>query len=312
MKRAFFFLFLSFLGCCVVSAQSIKWSKSYQDYFDRYKDAAIDQMQRHKIPASITLAQGVLESAAGNSDLARNGNNHFGIKCSGWTGRRVYHDDDALGECFRAYDSVSESYEDHSLFLVNRKHYASLFNLKPTDYKGWAKGLKACGYATDPSYATKLIRIIELYQLYEYDTPKGRGKHMSEQPFSPTTSTSVQSVSAPSMRQVYFFNNNYYVLARRGDTFRSLADEVGVGYKKLARYNERDKDDMLEDGEIIWLEKKQSRAPKEYFGEVHVVSAGESMYTISQRYGIRLKNLYKINQMLPTDYVRVGDQIRLR
>ena len=309
MKRALFFIFAAFLVVLGASAQGMKWSRNFQDYFDRYRDAAIDQMERYGIPASITLAQAVLESGAGTSELSRKGNNHFGIKCNGWTGRRAYHDDDAKQECFRAYDSVSESYEDHSLFLVNRKHYASLFQLKPTDYKGWAKGLKACGYATDPLYATKLINIIELYKLYEFDTAKGRSTHVAQQP---SVTPAVKPVAAPPMRRVYFFNDNYYVLAHRGETYRSLAEEVGVSYKKLARYNERDRDDILEEGEIVWLQKKATRAPRDYQGRVHVVAPGESMYTIAQKYGIRVKNLYKMNKMSPSDYIRVGDQLLLR
>ena len=143
----------------------IKWNQTYQQYFNQYKDVAIEQMQRYNIPASITLAQGVFESGAGRSELAVRGNNHFGIKCNGWTGRKTYHDDDEDNECFRAYDSAYESYEDHSRFLVNSPRYRQLFSLKKTDYKGWAKGLKAAGYATNPQYANKLIEIIQLYKL---------------------------------------------------------------------------------------------------------------------------------------------------
>ncbi len=310
MNRAIFLVLFSFCGLLTMSSQGMKWTKQYQDYFNRYQDAAIDQMYRYKIPASITLAQGVLESAAGNSELARKGNNHFGIKCNnGWTGRRTYHDDDELGECFRSYDSVSESYEDHSLFLTTGKRYRPLFSLKMTDYKGWARGLKACGYATSPTYASKLIEIIELYKLYLFDTPKGYGHEVSQQPVSQAV---VQRVEAPSMRQVYYFNDNYYVLAHGGETYRTLADEVGVGYKKLARYNERNKNDILEENEIVWLQKKQRHAPKEFKNRFHTVGAGESMYTIAQKYGIRLKNLYKINHLSPDYTPRVGDQLWLR
>lgn len=309
MKRAIFFFLLAFLGLTATYSQGMKWTKSYQDYFDQYQDAAIEQMQRHGIPASITLAQGVLETGAGSSELARKANNHFGIKCNGWTGRKAYHDDDATQECFRAYDSVSQSYEDHSLFLVNSKRYASLFQLKPTDYKGWAKGLKACGYATSPTYATKLIEIIELYNLHQFDDPSGIVRTKPQQNLPPTT---VQPVAAPAMRKVFFFNNNYYVLAHKGETYQSLADEVGVSYKKLAKYNEKDKYSVLSEGEIVWLEKKQKCAPKEYLGFEHVVAPGESVYSIAQKYGIRLKNIYKINNLPPDCPIRVGDRLALR
>ena len=147
----------------------MKWNSAYQQYIDQYKDLAIEQMKRYGIPASITLAQGVFESGAGRSALAKNGNNHFGIKCHGWQGRKQYADDDARNECFRAYETVYDSFEDHSRFLANSKRYSPLFRLKTTDYHGWARGLKECGYATNPRYADKLIDLIELYKLNKYD-----------------------------------------------------------------------------------------------------------------------------------------------
>ena len=300
MKRALFSLLM--LGFVTISAfsQKMVWTRHYQDYFDKYKDLAIEQMQKHKIPASITLAQGVLESAAGRSELALKGNNHFGIKCNGWTGRRTYHDDDERGECFRAYKNVYESYEDHSVFLTTRKRYSSLFQLSMTDYKGWARGLKACGYATSPTYATKLIDIIQLYRLYEYDKSPRYHKFQTQQ------------IEHGDLRHIYAFNKNYYVLARRGDTFRSIADEVGISYRKLASYNERDKNDVLEEGAVVWLMKKRSKAPKSYKDRLHVVQPNESMYTISQIYGIRLKKLYKMNRLSPDYQIRVGDRLRIR
>ena len=300
MKRCIFCLFATLFALLSVSAADLVWSKQYQDYFERYCEVAIEQMVMHRIPASITLAQGVLESAAGRSELAVKGNNHFGIKCNGWTGRKTYHDDDERNECFRAYGSAYESYEDHSRFLTGSPRYQKLFQLKLTDYKGWAKGLKACGYATSPTYAKKLIQIIELYELYQYDKVKDFDKFR------------VNQVRRGILRQVYMFNKNYYVLARRGDTFRTIAADVDVSYRKLAKYNERDKDDTLEEGERVWLKKKRKNAPKEYRGRFHTVAAGESMYTISQRYGIRLKNLYKLNDLTPDYVIQVGDRLKLR
>ncbi len=300
MKRCIFCLFVTLFALLSVSAADLVWSKQYQDYFERYHEVAIEQMVMHRIPASITLAQGVLESAAGRSELAVKGNNHFGIKCNGWTGRKTYHDDDERNECFRAYGSAYESYEDHSRFLTGSPRYQKLFQLKLTDYKGWAKGLKACGYATSPTYAKKLIQIIELYELYQYDKVKDFDKFR------------VNQVRRGILRQVYMFNKNYYVLARRGDTFRTIAADVDVSYRKLAKYNERDKDDTLEEGERVWLKKKRKNAPKEYRGRFHTVAAGESMYTISQRYGIRLKNLYKLNDLTPDYVIQVGDRLKLR
>ena len=300
MKRTIFSLLCLFSALQMTLSQSISWNQRYQDYFDQYKDVAVEQMLKYHIPASITLAQGVLESGAGRSELATRANNHFGIKCNGWIGRKSYHDDDERNECFRAYDNVYESYKDHSIFLTTSKRYSSLFQLKLTDYKGWAKGLKACGYATSPTYATKLIEIIQLYKLYQYDTAKGYDKFQTQQ------------VKNGDLRHIYAFNKNYYLIARKGDTFRSIAKEVDVSYRKLAKYNERNKNDKLEEGEIVWLKKKRSKAPKDYKGRSHYVKSGESMYSISQRYGIRLKKLYKINNIPPDYQIRVGEAIRLR
>ena len=283
----------------------IRWNQQYQQYINQYKDIAIEEMHRWKIPASITLAQGLFESGAGQSELARKGNNHFGIKCNGWTGRRVYHDDDERNECFRAYESAFESYEDHSRFLAGGQRYRSLFSLKVTDYKGWAKGLKAAGYATNPQYASKLIEIIQLYKLYEYDTAKQADKFMVEH-------AKDHRVNGQDLHPIKIFNKNYYLLARRGDTFKSIAEEVGISYRKLAKYNERDKRDQLSEGEIVWLKKKQKKAPKDYKGRLHYVRSGESMYTIAQSYGIRLKSLYKMNHLSPDYQIRVGDALRLR
>jgi LysM repeat protein len=302
MKRYIFLLFGLFSAFLGAFAQQAVWNQRFQDYFDTYKDVAIDQMLKYHIPASITLAQGVLESGAGRSELTRRSNNHFGIKCHGWTGRKSYHDDDELGECFRAYDSAYESYQDHSIFLTSSQRYSSLFRLKRTDYKGWARGLKACGYATSPTYATRLIEIIELYKLYRYDSEHHVDKYQLEQ----------VRHQGGIIRQVHEFNNNYYVVAKKGDTFRSIADDTEVSYRKLAKFNERDKNDVLEEGEYVWLQKKRRKAPKEYKGFIHYVKDGESMYSIAQKYGIRLKNLYKMNHLTPDYRIRVGEPLRVR
>ena len=284
----------------------IKWNSAYQQYIDQYKDIAIEQMMRYHIPASITLAQGLLESGAGRSELTRNSNNHFGIKCNNnWTGRRTYHDDDAKNDCFRVYDSAYDSYEDHSKFLSSNQRYRPLFQLKPTDYKGWAKGLKACGYATSPVYAEKLVEIIQLYKLYQFDSAKGYDHFMAQR-------TKDQNPNGASLHTIKIFNKNYYIIARRGDTFKSIGQEVGISYRKIAKYNERNRKDQLQEGEVIWLKKKQSKAPKDYKGRLHYVRGGESMYSIAQQYGIRLKSLYKMNKLSPDYQIKVGDGLRLR
>jgi LysM repeat protein len=279
----------------------MRWTQAYQQYINQYKDIAIEQMLRWKVPASITLAQGLLESGAGNSSLAKKGNNHFGIKCHGWTGATIYQDDDMRNECFRAYSSAFDSFEDHSRFLATGRRYQSLFKLKVTDYKGWARGLKAAGYATSPTYAERLIDIIQLYKLYQYDREKSFDKFMIE-----------HSKSPKQLHPIKIYNKNYYILVRKGDTFKSIGEEIGVSYKKIAKYNERDKDDVLTEGEVIWLKKKQKKAAKEYKDRKHYVRRGESMYFIAQKYGIRLKSLYKMNHLSPDYELRVGDELRLR
>ena len=300
--RNILFLFLM-TGSVSVVAQQQKWNQRYQTYIDQYRDMAIEQMLRNKIPASITLAQGILESGAGNSELVKKGNNHFGIKCHGWTGRTVHKDDDAKQECFRAYNNAQESYEDHSKFLTKNKRYSQLFSLPITDYKGWAHGLKACGYATNPNYAPMLINLIELYKLYEYDRAKSYDKFMAQ------NSGHRQDGF---LHPIHIYNKNYFLQARKGDTFKSIGKEIGISGKKIAKYNERDYNSPLVENEMIWLKKKQKKAEASYKKRPHRVKAGESMYSIAQYYGIRLKSLYKMNKLSPDYELRIGDELRVR
>ena len=307
MKKAL--ILISVLVFTVNAAFSqVRWNQKYQDYIDKYKDIAIREMLSYNIPASITLAQGLLESGAGLSELARKGNNHFGIKCHGWQGAKTYHDDDASQECFRAYNTVLESYEDHSRFLAESSRYRRLFSLSRTDYKGWANGLKACGYATSPTYATKLIQIIEAYNLHQYD--KATTYSMTETPVNTVVTTPVHR-QEQGLHTIHIYNNNYYLYARKGDTFRSIGEETGISYRAIARYNERNKKDVLQEGEVIYLKKKRTRAEKRFKGQLHTVKAGESMYSIAQMYGIRLKSLYKKNKLTPDYDLKVGDKLKV-
>ena len=293
MKRYLISLLTMFV-CLVLQAQTR--NKQYESYIKQYRDLAVEEMKKYRIPASITLAQGLLESGAGQSTLARKSNNHFGIKCgSDWRGKTVSHDDDARGECFRAYKHPKQSYEDHSKFLANRPRYASLFKLEITDYKGWARGLKKAGYATNPRYAEQLIGIIELYDLHKYDR-KGGLKWMKEN---------------PNPHQTYIANGLVYIVVRAGDSWKSISKELDISQKKLRKYNDLYKGYALQVGDILYLEKKNRKAGKEHI--VHVLRAGESMYSISQKYGIRLKNLYKLNKMDEDDpSPEVGTILRLR
>ena len=299
-KRLLRLIVVTIVLVCSVGAQAQRRNSRYVAYIDKYKDLAIEQMKEHKIPASITLAQGLLESGAGMSELARKSNNHFGIKCGGsWKGRTVRHDDDARQECFRAYKNPRDSYEDHSTFLTRGARYAFLFKLDITDYKGWARGLKKAGYATDPSYANRLITIIEDYDLYKYDSQGVYSKRkLRKHPW------------LLNPHPVYIANDIAYVVARSGDTFKELGDEFDISWKKLVKYNDLHKDYTLEAGDIIYLKGKKKKASKRY--TVYIVKDGDSMHTISQKYGIRLKNLYKMNRKDDEYIPEVGDRLRLR
>ncbi|KAA6320794.1 hypothetical protein EZS27_029477, partial [termite gut metagenome] len=271
--------------------QSQQRHNLYIEYIDKYNKMAVDQMKVYKIPASITLAQGLLESGAGQSILARKHHNHFGIKCGGnWKGRTARHDDDLPDECFRVYHSPKESYEDHSLFLRGRDRYALLFQLEITDYRGWAYGLKKAGYATAPKYAIQLIDIIENYELYKYDH-KEKG----------ASSKNIKKQS--DVHQTYLSNDLVYIIVCDGDTFENIGKEFNISKKKLIKYNDLHKEYILTNGDIIYLHKKRKKAQKPY--SVHAIEASESMHTISQRYGIRLKQLYKMNHK-NIDYVPEG------
>ena len=275
---------------------------SYQKYIKEYSGLAVDHQRKYRIPASITLAQGLLESGAGQSNLAQRSNNHFGIKCHAeWRGGRVYHDDDLRGECFRKYKRVEDSYTDHSKFLAERSRYASLFKLNIKDYKGWARGLQKCGYATDRAYANKLIKVIEDYELYRFDSNKGKNR-VSKQSQSPSYTTV--------KRTIYRTNGLLYVYAIDNDSFDRIAASLGFKAKELIKYNEVPEDFPLQKGDIVYLEKKKKKADKPSYD--HVVQIGESMHSISQRYGIQLKSLYKLNKK-HKDYIpEEGDVLKLR
>lgn len=281
---------------------------AYERYINQYHAMAVDQMRRHGIPASITLAQGLLESGAGQSRLAREANNHFGIKAdSRWTGRYLVMADDRPDDRFRVYRNVAESYEDHSLFLCSSRRYAGLFSLSPTDYRGWARGLKAAGYATNPRYAESLISIIERYSLHRYDVGGKAFIHSAR----PTERTEAVSSSASS-RQLYKCNGAIYTIALPGDTWRSLSKWSGVSRRRLRRYNEMPKGVEPTAGDIIYFEKKRSKAARALRHHVHTVQTGESLHTIAQRYGIRLKTLQRLNGLDDTTAITVGQRLIIR
>ena len=267
---------------------------AFANYIARYGNLAVDQMKKYGIPASITLAQGLLESDAGRSTLAVKCNNHFGIKChSDWTGRKMYHDDDARQECFRCYSDADDSYRDHSLFLVNGSRYQSLFKLSVTDYKGWAKGLKAAGYATSPTYADKLIEIIERYGLDRYDKSGGIRLKPGQIPHQPM-----------------LVNGQRCVRLREGETLKDIAREYGMQLSLLRRFNEAERKFVPPAGTLIYLERKKSRADREH--RTYVVKKGDSLWSISQQFGVKMRPLANRNHLSQDNPLSVGMTLLLR
>jgi LysM repeat protein len=281
-----------------------------QEYIDQYKDWAIDEMKRSGIPASITLAQGMLESNNGNSTLATRGNNHFGIKCHDWKGKSIRHDDDKRNECFRKYKSARDSYTDHTNFLMNSPRYSSLFELDQTNYKDWARGLKKAGYATSPTYASALIRIIEENELDRFDSGKVRRRRTDET----ETLAEVTDIDGFEIeiehRKILMRNRIDYIIVKEEDTYQSLTRELEMMPYELAQYNEIPRDSKLIKGQVLYLQPKRGKAAVEF--SFHEVEAGETMYDISQMYGIKLKKLYQLNLMNPGKEPEVGDEIHLR
>lgn len=337
-------------------------------YISKYAHVAVREMYRSGVPASITLAQGLLESGAGQSELAVKGNNHFGIKCHDWTGRKMYYDDDRRGECFRVYSSPDESFRDHSDFLRYRDRYKPLFGNSVTDYKAWAHGLKKAGYATDPSYASKLIKVIEDYRLYRFDAMKpedfhsestgksygdrkeddkhtarrerkeskresSKGDHREGRKYERSDGNRSESIPEPPLqieeptkvsgddpretisfalkRQLYSNNGVQFVYSVEGETYASIADEYNLFLGEILRFNDAKADTNLTPGTLVYVQAKKSRAVKgldKYISDV----GGETMRDLSQRFGVKLKDLCKRNSF-HSDYVTTpGDEINLR
>jgi LysM repeat protein len=335
----------------VVTAGSVP---SYAaEYLNRYGALAVSEMRRTGIPASITLAQGMLESDYGRSSLARKSNNHFGIKChNDWQGKTVYHDDNRRGECFRAYSSAEDSFRDHSDFLVNGSRYRDLFKLSSTDYKSWAHGLKKAGYATDPAYPAQLIKKIEDYRLHAYDIGQGAmpaaaqqvtttqvnpqaAVQITSQSTLQTNPSAIQPATSPAKAQkepdttqvveemqvpikvislnrsrVMENNKVQYIIAEGGDTFESLAEEFQLLTWEISRYNDLAPGADLQPGQIVYLQPKRNRAAE---GKtIHIVKDGDTMYSISQKYAVKLSSLYKMNVMKEGTECVPGQKVRIR
>lgn len=281
MKKVLFLLSL----CATYSLNSIA-KQTPIEYIEKFKDIAMEEMRNHKIPASITLAQGCLESSYGNSRLATEGNNHFGIKCkSTWKGKVIYEDDDAIGECFRAYDNAASSYKDHSLFLLNNPRYGFLFELSISDYKGWAHGLRKAGYATNPKYPQLLISMVERYNLAKYDTlVLGLFK----------SSEKINGILATRLKE--------------DQTLAQIAAVNERTERRIRKFNDLKKGQEIDPGDIVYLRRKKRKASEPY----HEVLAGQSLWSISQEHGIKLKRIYKLNQINEGDEVAGGQVINLR
>lgn len=343
MKKILSIIFLSF-AFVLLAQQGLNDPK--QEYINKYYKLAMSEMYRTGVPASITLAQGILESASGRSQLATQANNHFGIKCHNWQGERMFYDDDEKGECFRKYANPEQSFIDHSDFLRYRDRYKFLFDLKVTDYKGWAHGLSKAGYATDPKYAKKLIEIIEEYGLDIYDSPKklaaeqrkaerkerkAESKKKSESnkqdkgediellvPESPlsletpkTFESKKRDVFAFSLsRKMYSQNGVPFVYANEGETYSQIAKSYNLFKKEILRFNDAKEDTPLASGTVVYVQAKKNKAAKGL--EKHVVEEGESLRDISQRFGVKLSRLVKLNKLKSAEDIRHGDLIKLR
>jgi hypothetical protein len=314
---------LSLLAAAVgIAATGQKITRA--EYLERYKNIAIADMEKYGIPASIKMAQGMLESDNGNSRLAREGNNHFGIKCkSDWTGEAMYHDDDHKGECFRRYSSVEDSWHDHSEFLDRGQRYQFLFKLDPTDYKAWAHGLKQAGYATNPRYPELLIKIIEDNELYLLD----RGEQVPVKDIIAREEATAVREPAPLPSEqvdvdnyvIAMFNHNGYEIysnngvrfdvAREGDDLAKLSWLMGIGERKLRRFNDLSEEHDIAAGNMVYIQAKNSRSDS---GKVmHTVGEGETLHSISQLYGIKMRALARRNHYSPDIKLFAGQQIKL-
>lgn len=321
-------LIISVFYCGTQIKQLQAQNQTIEQYIEKFKEAAMQNMQNKRIPASITLAQGILESGAGNSPLAINSNNHFGIKChKEWTGEKYYHDDDAPQECFRKYASVSESFADHADFLISRPRYANLFKLSILDYKGWAKELKAAGYATLPTYPEKLIGYIEKYKLYQYDSiaefnqvSKGnvdlksnhaafetRNEFDDSKHISKDTEQEIK-VTKP-IRDIKTVNGVNYIIAVNGDTPKSIALEFELAEWQIRRYNDLKDNQKLNSGDQVFIMPKKAKS--EEYSE-HVIQEGESLRDVANKYGVKLHSLKQFNGISKDDSIEIGTVVKLQ
>ncbi len=315
MKKLFHILILILFFADGVYSQDAGYNAIVNKYILQYSDIAVKEMLDYHIPASITLAQGILESNAGRSPLALEAKNHFGIKChKEWTGMTFYKDDETKNECFRKYNNPLESFKDHSLFLTTRDRYKPLFSLDIIDYKGWANGLKAAGYATNPSYPQLLIKTIETFHLDRFDRPM-IAEIPADKVVDPDTLENIALKyrflflsKGPGNRNIYENNQLQVIIAQPDDNLYLIARDFNTTVGDLLKFNDLPRATSLKPGQIVYLlQKRRKGAVKN-----HQVLQGETCYYISQLYGLRIKFLYKRNKLSDGAKLKQGTVLRLR
>lgn len=362
LNRTIFSIFLGIFYLLLSSNSKAQYTDTnIYMYIDQYKEIAVQKMKEFKIPASITLAQGIFESACGTSKLATEGNNHFGIKChKNWEGMTILIDDDELQECFRKYEKVEDSYSDHSLFLTTRDRYKNLFKLNIMDYKAWARGLKEAGYATNPEYANRLISLIERFNINRWDslylqpnlvispekevdekeeiivqqkhlsrpinqTTGRENKHENERKESradnvvnKTQSGKVVPIFTASTKDfplsecpwtdltVYENNKTQFIIAQKGDSYKSIAKAVQRSEKELHKYNDAPTDSRLIENQVVYIEHKNKKN-----NVIHIVSEGETLRYIAQKYAVQLHAILAYNNLTKESIIKPGDKIKL-
>jgi LysM repeat protein len=319
MKKSLCFTLLGLLTAGIALAHQPTTAATY---ITTWKDEAVFQMAMYKIPASITLAQGMLESGNGNSRLATQANNHFGIKChSDWSGKKIYEDDETRNECFRHYNDASESFADHSVFL-QKARYKPLFELKPDDYEGWAHGLKECGYATNPKYPQLLIKLIKEHGLAEYDEIGMRyirsgelPKHNSAPMATANTAPAKKSADVPAEitigngRKVNPGPNNIpCVVAGKDDTIERIAQDFDLNPAFIRSFNDFEKNHRIEEGDVVFVKPKRGHCSD----KTYKVKSGDTMWAISQKTGIKLRKLRKFNHFTTGVEPEIGTVLRLQ
>ena len=313
-----FFTVAVLIVCC--GTASFAQTLTPEEYIEKYKDIAIREMKRMGVPAAITLAQGLHETDNGNSVLVKKSNNHFGIKCkSSWSGNGVSHDDDAPGECFRTYKTADDSYRDHSNYLRGNERYSFLFQLDPSDYKSWAKGLKKAGYATNPKYPEVLIKNIEKYNLQQYslagakDMPKfDKSKYQDDKEEKievvENAAEDDKEYTVAISESTSRINGSKCIYAKKGTSLLAIATNHDIQLSRLLEFNDMETDGILSKDQPVFLERKEKKGANNFY----VVQAGETLHDVSQKTGVQLEYLATYNQMQKGTVINAGTKLWLQ